>query len=72
MLYRWTNSYDIHLAFQIPQIALLGLVLSFAASRMYGLGKANKLDEAAVRSTVLFSGVLIVAILVFSRWDVTI
>jgi hypothetical protein len=72
LFYRWTNTYDVHLPFRIPQIALLVLVISMAAARLYAAAKAHRMTMALVRSTAIFAAVLIVFILIFARWDVTI
>lgn len=72
LLYRWTNVYDLHLPFKIPQIALLVLVISMAAGKLYAAAKAHRLTMSLVRSTAIFSAVLIAFILIFARWDVTI
>jgi hypothetical protein len=72
LLYRWTNVYDLQLPFKIPQIALLVLAISMAAGRLYAAAKAHRLTMSLVRSTAIFSAVLIAFILIFARWDVTI
>jgi hypothetical protein len=71
LLYRWTIVYDLRLPFQVPQIALLVLVISLAAARMYSASKAHRLTTGLVRSTAVLSIVLIAFIVVFARWDVT-
>ncbi len=72
LLYRWTWIYDLHLPFKIPQIALIVLVLSIAAGRLYGAAKAHRLTKGVVRSATIFSVALIAIILIFARWDVTV
>jgi hypothetical protein len=72
LMYRWTVTYDLQLPFKVPQIALLSLVLSMAAARLYVAAKANRLSSSLIRSTMVFSVVLIAFILIFARWDVTI
>jgi hypothetical protein len=72
LLYRWTNVYDLQLPFKIPQIALLALVISMAAAKLYAAAKAHRLTMSLVRSTAIFGAVLIAFILIFARWDVTI
>ena len=72
LLYRWTNVYDLQLPFKIPQIALLALVVSMTAGRLYAAAKGHRLTMSLVRSTAIFSAVLIAFILIFARWDVTI
>lgn len=72
LLYRWTNVYDVSLPFKIPQIALLTLVISMAAAKLYAAAKAHRLNMSLVRSTAIFSAVLIAFILIFARWDITI
>jgi hypothetical protein len=72
LLYRWTITYDLQLPFKIPQIALLTLVIAMAAGRLYAAGRAHHLNMKLVRSTAIFSAVLIAFILIFARWDVTI
>ena len=60
------------LPFKIPQIALLTLVIAMAAARLYAAAKAHRLNMRLVRSTAIFSAVLIAFILIFARWDVTV
>jgi hypothetical protein len=72
LMYRWTDTYDLRLPFKVPMIALLVLVISMAAGRMYAAAKAHRLTVTLVRSTAIFSMVLIAVILIFARWDVTI
>jgi hypothetical protein len=72
LLYRWTNVYDLRLPFDIPQITLLILVISMAAGRLYAAAKSRRLTMSLVRSTTIFSALLIVFILIVARWDVTI
>jgi hypothetical protein len=72
LLYRWTITYDVRLPFKIPQIALLSLVISMAAAKLYAAAKARRLTMSLVRSTAIFSAILIAFILIFARWDVTI
>jgi len=72
LLYRWTNVYDLGLPFKIPQIALLVLVISMAAGKLYSAAKGHRLTMRVVRSTAILSAILIAFILVFARWDVTI
>lgn len=72
LLYRWTVTYDLQLPFKIPQMALLTLVVSMAAARMYAAAKSHRLSVGFVRSTMVLSAVLIAFILIFARWDVTI
>lgn len=72
LLYRWTITYDVRLPFEIPQIALLSLVISMAAGKLYAAAKGHRLTMGMVRSTAIYSAVLIAFILVFARWDVTV
>ncbi len=72
LLYQWTVTYDLGLPFKIPQIALIVLVISMAAGRMYAAARSHHLSKALVRSTMIFSAVLIAFILVFARWDITV
>jgi len=72
LLYQWTNAYALNLPFKIPQIALLVLVISMAAGKLYAAAKAHHLTMSLVRSTAIFSVVLIAFILIFASWDVTI
>ncbi len=72
LLYRWTNVYDLRLPFKIPQIALLVLVISMAAGKLYAAAKSHRMTMSLVRSTAIFSAVLIAFILIFARWDVRI
>ncbi len=72
LLFHWTISYDIGISVKIPQMALIMAVLSFATTRLYVAGKSNRLGDTAVRVSTIFSAVLLLVILVFSRWDVTI
>lgn len=72
LLYRWTITYDVRLPFMIPQIALLTLVIGMAAAKLYAAAKAHRLTMSLVRSTAIYSAVLIAFILIFARWDVKI
>ncbi len=72
ILFRWTITYDLQLPFRIPQVALVVLVMSMAAGRLYAAAKGHRLTKALVRSTMIFSAVLISFILIFARWDVTV
>lgn len=72
LLFHWTNVYDIGLPIKIPQIALFGLVISFVAVRLYVAGKTERLTRTMLRATMLYSVALLVVILIFSRWDITI
>lgn len=72
LLYQWTNTYALGLPFKLPQIALLVLVVSMAAGKLYAAAKSHHLTMSLVRSTAIFSAVLIAFILIFARWDVTI
>lgn len=71
LLYRWTITYPVNLPFEIPQISLLTLVISMAAAKLYASAKGHRLTMSMVRSTAIFSAVLIAFILIFARWDVT-
>jgi hypothetical protein len=72
LFYRWTWIYDLQLPFKIPQIALIVLVLSMAAGRLYAASKANRLTTSLIRSVMIFSVILIAFILIFAKWDVTV
>ncbi|HXH26788.1 MAG TPA: hypothetical protein VNG90_02750 [Candidatus Acidoferrum sp.] len=72
LLYHWTLAYDIGLTIKIPQIALLILVLSFTLTRLYAAAKNDQLKDIAVRLSALFSVGLLLVIIIFSHWDVTI
>lgn len=72
LLFHWTIAYDLSLPIKIPQIALIMLVLSFGVARLYSAAKHNRLSETAVRANAIFAAVLLIIILVFSRWNVTI
>ncbi|HWZ65346.1 MAG TPA: hypothetical protein VNX65_00950 [Patescibacteria group bacterium] len=72
LLYHWTLVYDIGLPIKLPQISLLSLVISFVAVRLYKASKENRLHDRALRVTTISSIILVVAILVFTRWTVII
>lgn len=72
IMYRWTNVYNLGLPIKIPQIALIMLVIGFCAARMYDFSKRQKLTKSMLRGTVLFGAVLLLVILAFSSWDVTV
>lgn len=72
LFYHWTIVYDIGLPIEIPQIALITLVLGFVAAKLYTAARSNRLSESLVRTTVIFSAILLLIVLIFSRWDVTI
>lgn len=72
LLYHWTNAYDLGLPIHIPQIALLVLVISMAVGRMYGAAKGRHLTRGLVRSTMIFSALLVAIILIFARWGAVI
>ena len=71
LLYRWTISYDLRLPFDVPQIALLVLVVSMAVGRLYGAAKAHRLTKGLVRTTMIYSAALIAIILIFADWSAT-
>lgn len=72
LLYHWTVVYDLSMPIKIPQFALVALVLSFTASRLYVAAKSARLNETSIRTMMIFSAVLLTIILLFSRWDITI
>ncbi len=72
VMYRWTNVYNLGIPIKIPQIALIMLVVGFCAARMYDFSKNDRLSKSMLRGTVVFGGVLIAVILLFSSWDVTV
>ena len=72
LLYHWTIVYDINLPVKVPQIALITLVVAFGAARLYSAAKRNRLSDTSVRTNAIFAAVLVVIILIFSQWDVTI
>lgn len=72
LLYHWTLVYDIGLPIKLPQISLLSLVISFTVVRLYAASKTGRLHDSAVRITAASSAILVLAILVFTRWTVTI
>lgn len=72
LLYHWTIVYDIGLSVKIPQIALISLVVSFAVARLYAAFKQNRLQQGVIRMNIIFAVVLLLIILIFARWDVTI
>lgn len=72
ILYFWTTAYDLSLPIMIPQIALVMLVLSYAAVRIYDAAKKDQLTTSFVRLTSIYSALLLVIILLFSRWSVAI
>lgn len=72
LLYHWTTIYDIGLPIKLPQISLLVLVIGFTAVRIYTSARASRLTEMMLRLTTIFSIILVLIIIIFSRWDVTI
>jgi hypothetical protein len=48
------------------------LVIGFCAARMYDFSKRQKLTKGMLRGTVVFGAVLLLVILAFSSWDVTV
>lgn len=72
VLYHWTNVYNLGLPVKIPQIALIMLVMGYCAARLYDFGKRGGLTRSLRRGTVVFGAALIVVILFFSSWDVTV
>ncbi|MGD8374127.1 MAG: hypothetical protein PVI21_04740 [Candidatus Woesebacteria bacterium] len=72
ILYYWTTAYDLSLPIMIPQIALVMLVLSYAATRLYSAAKKDQLSVALVRLTSIYSILLMLVILLFSHWSVVI
>ncbi len=72
LFYHWTVAYDLNVPIKIPQAALVVMIISFAAARLYSACKTKKLDSIFVRSTIVFSIVLLVITIAFSRWDVAI
>ncbi len=72
LFYHWTIVYDIGLPIKIPQIALVVLVLGFVVARLYTASKSDRLSESLLRTMSIFGLLLLLIILLFSRWDVTI
>lgn len=72
LLYRWTVVFDIGLPIKLPQMALITLVVSFVVGQLYIASKTNRLTDTMVRMSAVFSAILLVIILLFSSWDVTI
>lgn len=72
ILNHWTIVYDIGLPLQVPMIALITLVVSFAVARLYNASKTGQMTDTLVRATAIFSISLLAIILIFARWDVTI
>jgi hypothetical protein len=73
LTYRWTSVYNLSLPLKIPQVALLGMVIGFCAARMYHANKSDAgLDRSLLKGTVVFGAALLIVILVFSPWDITV
>lgn len=72
LLWHWTIAYNVGLAIKVPQMALLALVLSFVASRLYIASKTNKLGDLGVRLSVALSAILATLILLLGPWSGTI
>lgn len=71
LLFHWTSAYSIGLPIQIPQIALIMLVLGFSVARLYHMQKHDTLTSATLRSTSLFTVGMLAIILIFTPWDAT-
>lgn len=72
LLYHWTLVYEIDKSLQIPQLAVLVLVLSFTAARLYVAHKHGEENSGANRYTIVVGGALIVLVLLFAKWNVVI
>lgn len=72
ILYTWTTAYNIGLSVKIPQMSLVMLVLSYAATRLYAAAKKDELTLSLVRLTSIYSIILLAIIIIFSSWDVVI
>jgi hypothetical protein len=72
LLFYWTAAYGIGIvAIQIPQIAIIMLVLGFSGARIYHMQKHETLTSSVLRGTALFTIVLLAIILIFTPWDAT-
>lgn len=72
LFYHWTIVYSFGLPVQIPQIAMVMLVVGFSAARTYHLHKHERLEQSTLRGNIIFGVALLSIILIFSPWDVTI
>jgi hypothetical protein len=72
LLYHWTLVYNIGLPIKLPQISLLTLVISFTAVRLYSASRTGRLHDSAVRITTASSVILLLVILIFTRWTVSV
>jgi len=69
LMFHWTVVYNLGMPILMPQAALVMLVLGFSASRLYTMQQSERLSSSIIRSTALFTVVLILVILLFSPWD---
>ena len=70
--YHWTLAYQLAIGINIPQIAALITVLGFAAYDMYDNQKHVRFNPLRMRLTLGVTAVLVVIILVFARWNVSV
>ncbi|HEU5187111.1 MAG TPA: hypothetical protein VFT87_01265 [Candidatus Saccharimonadales bacterium] len=71
LLFHWTAMYSIGLPIQIPQVALIMLVLGFSVARLYHMRKHDTLTPGTLRGTGLFTIGMLAIILIFTPWDAT-
>lgn len=70
LLFYWTAAYGIGVvSIQIPQIAIIMLVLGFSGARIYHMHKHQTLNKSILRGTILFTAALLSVILIFTPWD---
>lgn len=72
LMYRWTTVYNLGIPIRIPQIALIMLVIGFCAARMYHIRQHGRMTPAVLRGTVFFGLGLLLVIIFFSSWDITV
>jgi hypothetical protein len=72
LAWRWTVTYNLGLPIQVPQIALIMLVVGFCAAKMHHASKQDALSSQNLKGTALFGAALIAIILLFSPWDATV
>lgn len=71
LLFHWTAAYSVGWSIEIPQIALIMLVLGFSVARLYHMRKHDILTPGTLRGTSLFTVGMLAIILIFTPWDAT-
>jgi len=72
LAFHWTLSYPLLSGIAIPQVAAFATVLSFGAYNLYDIAKHGRPNDRRKRLTVVVTGALLLIILIFARWTVTI